>query len=403
VNRLSVRLLAVILLVAVVSLSVVPVAQTIAARVTFAELPDAVRERVLERTTPRPWYLPPRPRPVSPAPEGAVSDDPPMEDVRVLDVFGDFRAAQQRAVWFGVGAAMATWIALAWWLARSIARPIEAVSEAAEKVASGGLATRVRLRSARLQATEIRTLARAFDDMAASLERLEGERKAMIADIAHELRTPVASMSLRLEALEDGLVAFGPGEIALLRGHTDLLTRLIDDLRLLSRADAGRLELDLHELDLSAWLPEASAAFGSAGRGDGPRIVIHPAPGPLRVRADPQRLRQVLYNLLDNAVKASPPNGTIELRTGRADDHGVLAVRDHGPGIPEADLDVIFERFVQGRTRDTEGPAGTGLGLAIVRTLATLHGGEVRARDTGDGAEFEVRLPLLDSEHTERT
>lgn len=415
-NRLGTRLLLAMLVVAVVSLTVVPVAHLVAERVTFARLPPEFRERVIERTAPPPFFRPPppdrsrrsgaqdaAPAPLAPAedagPNAQGGDEGPdvgglrEENLRLFTLFGDFRAAQRRAVLTGVALALLVCAALALWLSRSIARPLEAVSRAASRLARGDLQTRVAPLDA-FHPRETRLLADGFNTMAGSLERLEGERKAMIADIAHELRTPLAAMSMRLEALEDGLVPFDASEIELLQGHTSLLARLIDDLRLLSLADAGRLTLNLEELDLGPWL-RATRAYGDAVRRQGAHLEVRLPDEPVRVRADAQRLRQVLHNLVDNAVAATPEGGGVEVALEAAGDEVLLRVRDEGPGIPEEELETIFERFVQGRRRDTRGASGSGLGLAIVRTLVTLHGGRVTARNQAGGAEFLVHLPLV--------
>lgn len=416
-SRLGARLLLAMLVVAIVSLTVVPVAQLVAERVTFARLPVEFRERLIEGTAPPPFFgrrSPDGPRgsaapdetPMLLAPAGDASPNAQdgieasdMSDVReqylrLFTLFGDFRATQRWARLGGVVLALLLSAALARWLSRSIARPIEAVANAASSLAGGNLKAHVAPLS-KFHPRETRALASDFNAMAGSLERLEGERKAMIADIAHELRTPVAAISLRLEALEDGLVPFDASEITLLKGHASLLARLIDDLRLLSLVDAGRLMLDLEVLDLGHWLRQTSKAYEDLVRERDARLEVRLPDGPVMARADAQRLRQVLHNLVDNAAKVTPVGGLVEIALETVEGEAVLRVRDEGPGIPEEELDTIFERFVQGRRRDMRGAGGSGLGLTIVRALVTLHGGSVTVRNYGAGAEFVVRLPAL--------
>ena len=405
-NRLGSRILLAMLAVALVSLSVVPIAQVIAERATLAQLPTAFRERVLEETRPRALLGEPR------RPQDVLEDrlfgpgmagDAPMlrqEVARLFLLLEDFRTAQRRAVIGGVAVALIMCLALAWWLSRTIARPLEAVSDGASQLARGALGTRVELPGRRFQPVETRDLADDFNAMAASLESLEGERRAMIADIAHELRTPLAALGMRLDAIQDGLVGFDAAEVALLRRHADLMARLIDDLRLLSLADAGRLRLDMERIDLGGWLPRAASSYEHAVARAGADLEVSVPPEPVFVRADRQRLQQILQNLLDNAARVTPDGGTVAVSLGVEDGHAVLRVRDEGPGIPAEDLDAIFERFVQGRRRDALGPSGSGLGLAIVRTLARLHDGTVTARNLEVGAELAMRLPL-DSERDE--
>lgn len=394
------------LAVALVSLSVVPIAQIVAERATLAQLPTAFRERVLEETRPRPFFGgAQRPRDLLEdrlAVPGAPPDSPALrqEVARLFVLLGDFRTAQRRAVFGGVAVALVVCLALAWWLSRTIARPLEAVSDGAFQLARGALGTRVELSGRRFQPVETRELADDFNAMAASLEGLEGERRAMIADIAHELRTPLAALSMRLDAIQDGIVAFDRAEVTLLRRHADLLARLIDDLRLLSLADAGRLRLDMQHLDLGSWLPRVATAHDHAVSRAGATLDITVPRQPVPVRADPQRLQQIIQNLIDNAAKVTPEGGTVMLSLEVEGGHALLRLRDEGPGIPQDELDTIFERFVQGRRRDAGGAAGSGLGLAIVRTLVRLHSGTVTARNHDLGAELTVRLPLDDDAST---
>jgi two-component system, OmpR family, sensor histidine kinase BaeS len=422
VNRLGTRLLLAMSIVAVVALTAVPIAQLVAERATLARLPIDFRVRVTERTAPPALFgLPPARRVVRNEPEtlrGRLLDarddgadaaiDPgvdgssgdaiepgagvQVENARLFALLADFRATQRNAVFVGVAFALLVGAGLAWWLSRSIARPIEAVSRASSRVALGELTARVAPPRAG-DPQETHAMARDFNAMAAALERNEGERRAMIADIAHELRTPLASLALRLEALEDGLVPFNASEVALLKGYGDLLTRLVDDLRLLSLADAGRLPMAFETIDLVAWTTGVVAAQDDVARRRGIDLSSRVPASMVQVRADPQRLQQVLANLIDNALKLTPAGGRVEVIVEIDGDDALLRVRDGGPGVAADERETIFERFVQGRPRDTRGPGGSGLGLAIVRTLVGLHGGTVGVQDHEGGADFVVRLP----------
>jgi two-component system, OmpR family, sensor histidine kinase BaeS len=400
VNRLATRLLVAMVLVALVSLSVVPVASLLAERGTIAALPTGFRERVIDRTTPPPIFRGPMRDRLGPAVGREAADGDPArlreENALLYALLTDTREAQRRAVVVGVLLALGISVALAYALSRGIARPIESVSEAAAKIGAGDLGTRVRLEQHRLAPDETRALTEGFNAMAASIEGYEVERKAMLADIAHELRSPLAAIHIRLDALADGLVPFDAGEVALLKRHTDLLARLIDDLRLLSLADAGRLSLDLADVDLSAWVRAAAAAF--AVRRHDVTLDVEAPDRPVRVDADPQRLEQVVANLLDNAARFSPPGARISLTLAVEGDDAVFCVRDRGPGVAADELSTMFERFAPGRRRDQQGQ-GTGLGLAIVRTLIALHGGSVAVRNRDPGAEFRVTLPLRPHDH----
>ena len=403
-NRLSTRLLLAMLVVAFVSLLAVPVATTLADRVALDTLPESYRVR-LQATVPEPWMLRSwllgrrpalRPGVVPPG----VGDDPArlrVEVERLVTFVGDSRAARREATLMAVVAALLVSAGLAAWLSRSIARPIAAVSAASSELAAGRFGARVDLPNRAAQPLETRALTDGFNAMSAAIERYEGERKAMLADVAHELRTPLAAMRLRLEALADGLVPLSPAEVALLRSHTDLLARLVDDLRLLTLADAGHLTLTEVEVDLGDWLRDAAdAARGVLGRRGVGLTATGPTP-PARSRLDPQRMTQVLHNLLDNAARYAPEGSTVEVAAETDARETRITVRDRGPGVPEDELGTIFDRFVQGRRRDERGQMGSGLGLAIVRTLVALHGGRVEVRNlpeaSGGGAAFGVVLP----------
>jgi len=401
VNGLAARLLLAMLAVALVALLAVPVAVAVAERAALAALPPAFRARV-ETVDPAPfvarWRLDRRVDVVRALPGGAGDAATLRSDVERLFAFvSDSRAARRDAIAIAVALSLAVGAVLAAALSRSIARPIAAVSAATSELAAGRFGVRVALPRHADQPDETRALSDGFNAMAAALERYEGERKAMVADVAHELRTPLAAMQLRLEALADGLVPFDPSEVELLRSQTDLMGRLIDDLRLLSLADAGRLTLEPIDVDVGPWLTRTVEAARPGLEASGVRVAVAPIDPPLVVRADPQRLAQVLQNLLANAAAFSPAGGVVDVRAEADAAELRIGVRDRGPGVPADELETIFERFVQGRRRDERGSGGTGLGLAIVRTLVGLHGGRVAARNLpaaeGGGAEFTVALP----------
>ena len=403
-NRLSTRLLLAMVVVALVALLAVPMATTLADRAVLATLPEVYRVRV-QADTPLPltlrWWLASRRTAIRPAPvPPGAADDPArlqVEVERLVTFVGDSRAARRDATIAGALVALLVGVALAAWLSRSIARPIAAVSAASSELAAGRFGTRVELPRRGSQPEETRALTDGFNAMSEAIERYEGERKAMVADVAHELRTPLAAMRLRLEALEDGLVPLSQAEVRRLRGHTDLLARLVDDLRLLSLADAGRLTLEPVVVDLAAWFAHATETARDGLRARGIGLVASGPSEPMSLRVDPQRMTQVLHNLIDNAARYAPAESAVEVALSVAADEARLTVRDRGPGIAEGELETIFDRFVTGARRDVRGASGSGLGLAIVRTLAELHGGRVEVRNLamgeGGGAAFTVVLP----------
>lgn len=276
--------------------------------------------------------------------------------------------------------------------ARRIARPIEAISAAASSLAQGNLAVRI---PALRGEDEVARLARNFNHMAEALERLEAERRAMIADIAHELRTPLTVMQGRLEAIQDGVMPLEMGEIGRLHQQTQLLSRLVEDLRTLSLADAGRLNLALQPLNLVELTSRMAATFRAVLEVKQIGLELRLPERPIWVRADPDRLAQVIGNLISNALAYTPPGGKMALEVAAEATHAYLRVLDSGPGIPEAALNKVFDRFYRAEASRSRATGGSGLGLSIVKVLVELHGGTVAAYNQPQGgALFEVCLPL---------
>ncbi len=278
-------------------------------------------------------------------------------------------------------------------IAWRLARPLSAVSRAARLFAEGDLSARARLlpgqgRNERRWGGEAIRLVEDFNVMAASLERLETERQATTAAIAHELRTPLAVLQARLAALRDGVFALDAREVHLLAQQTELLARLVEDLRTLSLAEAGKLTLYPHTCNLSALVKDVVESFEPRAAAKGVRLEVRAEE--VTLIGDAARLRQVVANLLDNALRFTPETGSVEVAL-QMDQAGVsLRVRDTGPGFGEGDRARVFERFY----RADADRSGSGLGLAIVKSLVELHGGRVEAMNApGGGAVFRVSLP----------
>jgi len=282
------------------------------------------------------------------------------------DVDDSLRGASLVSVVFG--------LALAVLLARRIARPISAVSEAAVRVAAGDLSARARLLPGDRETTE---LARNFNAMAQGLEVLEQERRETVASIAHELRTPLTVMQARLDAIEDGIYPLNQEQVGQLSAQTQLLTRLVGDLRTLSLAEAGRLTVQpgqVHPLSLAR---SVAQDIQTARPGTGVNVEVLGQEGSLN--ADPDRLRQVLVNLVENAFKHARSRIQLTVQPPLTGQVPVfwLHVDDDGPGIPEEDRERVFETFVRLDPSRARISGGTGLGLAVVRALMLAHGGEV--------------------------
>jgi signal transduction histidine kinase len=227
--------------------------------------------------------------------------------------------------------------------------------------------------------------------MADSLEEEDRLRRALVADVAHELRTPVAVMQAETEALSDGITEPSHEALASLHEEAVRLAHLVEDLQTLAAAQAAGLELNRQPLDLGR--VAADAAHSLASRFRAGQIHLDQDLPPTPAVGDPRRLHQVTVNLLTNAIKFTPPGGTVEVRTYRDQTEAVLEVTDTGPGVPVDERDAIWERFYQGRAGRAR--PGSGIGLAVVKELAAAHGGTVSLKSPlSGGAKFSLRLPV---------
>ena len=273
---------------------------------------------------------------------------------------------------------------------RGIARPLGDVMEAADALAEGDLGARV----PEGRRGEFGGLARSFNRMAAELQRAENVRRNLTADVAHELRTPLHIIQGNLEGVLDGVYEPTPGHIADTLEETQLLARLVEDLQLLSRAEAGELPLRLEEVSLPDLLADVATSFGGQAEAAGVSLQVTLPDGAhdLRVSADAGRLDQVLGNLVANALRHTPAGGAITLSAVAREGAVQIAVADSGSGIPAGELPYIFDRFWRG-DKARSGP-GSGLGLAIARQLILAHGGQIEvASSEGEGTTFTVTLP----------
>ncbi|WP_033263291.1 sensor histidine kinase [Amycolatopsis vancoresmycina] len=275
-------------------------------------------------------------------------------------------------------------VALTVLVATRLSRPLRALTEAAEQDRPAPVKTR----------DEVGYLAAAFNDLTARRERIEEQRKAMVSDIAHELRNPLNVIRGRLEAAEDGHLPFDRALTASLLEETVLLQHIVDDLQDLAAADAGQLRLHPELLDAAELAHHVAAAHADRAAAAGVTLTVS-ADGETVVHADPVRLRQVVGNLVTNAVRHTPPGGRVTIRTSSTVDTVTLAVADTGTGIAAADLPHVFDRFWRAEKSRSRQTGGSGLGLAIVRHLVQAHGGTVTAESEVDtGSTFTVRLPV---------
>lgn len=274
-----------------------------------------------------------------------------------------------------------------WFVARSVRRmfgPIGDVMEAADRVADGDYTVRVRERGP----GEVRRLGRTFNDMTERLQASDDQRRRLLADVTHELRTPLSVIHGNLEGIADGIYEPSEERVGAVLEQSRLMGRLLDDLQTLATAEAGALSLTLEPTDLASVVEGVAAAF-SPRAGDSRVAITTSIEGAPEVDVDPARIRQVLENLVANALRHTPAGGTVCIGLTRHDDVVELTVSDTGPGIPPEQLSSIFDRYA--RSADS---GGSGLGLAIARSLVEAHHGTIGAESPASGgATIRVRLP----------
>ena len=276
-------------------------------------------------------------------------------------------------------------------LAYLLIRPITMLTNAAGRMAAGDLSQRVDIDNPR----EMASLGRTFNLMAGSLEQAENNRQAMTADIAHELRNPLAVQRANLEALQDGIFPLSQETIKPILEQNQLLTRLVEDLRTIALADAGQLSLRLQETDLSILVQDTCERFTVSAAQKNINLEIKLPSEPPCVTADPERIQQILHNLLQNALRHTPEGGNITLSLAGNEGFANLKIRDSGPGIPPDRLETVFQRFLRIDSSRSRADGGTGLGLSIARQLAEAHGGSLSASNHPEGgAVFILALPV---------
>jgi two-component system OmpR family sensor kinase/two-component system sensor histidine kinase BaeS len=283
-------------------------------------------------------------------------------------------------------------IALAARAFRGIATPLAGVMAAADAVADGDLSARV----PESGPGDFRQLAHSFNRMTGELERAEQQRRNLTADVAHELRTPLHIIQGNLEGMVDGVYEPNESHLEATLEETRLLARLVEDLQTLSLAEAGQLALNEEPVNVSELLADAGTSFSGQAEAAGVTLAVSTegdAAG-LTVWADYGRLDQVMGNLIANALRYTPPGGTINLQAANRSEKVVITVADTGEGIPAEELPYIFDRFWRGDRSRPHGGGSSGLGLAIAQQLVRAHHGRIEvSSETGQGTTFTVALP----------
>ena len=300
---------------------------------------------------------------------GAVtSGDPPWVAVILLGIFVLFLLS-------GIARAV-----------RRAAVPVGQLIEASGRVEAGDFSTRVPERGPR----EVRHLARAFNSMSARLEEIEQQRQSTLADVSHELRTPLTVIQGNVEALIDGVYPADREHLEPILEEARVMERLIEDLRTLTLAEAGRLVLHREPTDLGTLLPDVAAGYRGQADAAGIQLIVSVAEAVPVMDVDPARIREVVSNLLANALRHTPSGGSVDLAARVAGGVVEVTVRDTGSGMTPEELDHIFDRFY----RSPDSP-GSGLGLPIARDLVEAHGGTLTATsEPGRGTTLRFTLPL---------
>ncbi len=308
-----------------------------------------------------------------------------------------FRTASALALALGLALGVLAAFAVSVLLSRRIGRSLDSLATAAQGISQRASGVRV---SPPGMGKEFDKMAFAFNRMADRLDESERLRGRLLSDVAHELRTPVATIDAALEAIEDGVAELSPSTMAMLRAQGARLVRLSEDLAAVSRAESGEASLVLERVDVAALVDSAVKYASDRARVASVEMRKQVAEEPLVVGGDPERLAQVLGNLIDNAIRHSVEGGLVTV-VARPSDKGravEIAVVDEGEGIAPEHIAHVFERFYRvDAARDRE-HGGSGIGLAIVKALVEAHGGTVAALSdgVGQGARFEITLPAAD-------
>jgi signal transduction histidine kinase len=287
--------------------------------------------------------------------------------------------------------AIALAVIIAFFLSRRILSPIRALTRTARKLGQGDLSQRVQVQDR----GEVGELGLTFNSMAEEMERTEKLHRNMVADVAHEIRTPLSNVAGYLEAIRDDVIKADPATIASLSEEVDLLSRLVNDLQVLALADAGELTLVRQGEDITQLIDQSIKAIRIKATDKGLNVstVIEPDLPPVNI--DYHRISQVLHNLLANAITHTPAGGSITVSAARKDQWVEVSVTDTGEGIPAEDTPNMFERFYRVDKSRSRPGGGSGLGLTIAKRMVEAHGGTISVQsEQGKGSRFYFTLPV---------
>jgi signal transduction histidine kinase len=301
-----------------------------------------------------------------------------------------FNSIGRYFLWGGLIAIIIALI-LTYFFSRRILSPVRALTQAANQLGSGDFSQRVNVKGN----TELDQLGNTFNTMADNLGRVEELRKNMVADIAHELRNPLANIKGYLEAVRDGLIETNEDTIRKLDEEATLLVRLVDDLQELSLAEAGELKLEREPADIGKLIETTAQMMQTKASQKGVSLKFTQPDDLPEIEVDVHRISQVLHNLIENAITATPPGGIISISAQQAGNFIEVRVIDNGEGIPVDDLENIFERLYRVDKSRARATGGSGLGLTIARRLVEAHGGQIRVEsELGKGSCFSFTIPI---------
>jgi signal transduction histidine kinase len=293
-------------------------------------------------------------------------------------------------VWGGL-TAIAIALVLAIILSRTFTRPIRELTTATQVTSQGSLPQQVPVHSR----DELGQLATSFNRMSADLAHSLDLRRQMTADIAHELRTPISIILGHAEAVHDGVLPASSENFEIIREEAERLEHLVNDLRTLSMADAGELKLALRPYSPEKLLNDSQKIYAHPASLKNIALSTRIEPDLPEIEADPERMKQVFGNIIDNALRYTPANGQISLSAQRVDSNVEMRIQDSGPGVTREELDRIFERFYRSEASRARDEGGSGLGFAIARSIVEKHNGQIWAESKpGEGLTVIIRIPI---------
>lgn len=325
--------------------------------------------------------------------EGHTADLPPAEAATLkAALLASFRRAVFQSLLIAGFAAALVGLITSAVLLRQILRSLNDLAQSSRRIADGRYDERV----APPASAELATVATSFNEMAERLEQVEAERVALIGNVAHELRTPLTGIAGYLEGIIDGVFRAEPATLGEMQHELRRMRRLIDDLQTLSHVQAGQVSLQISAVEVVPVIQRVVAQLQPQSAVGCLKLKLEPPEQRLIVRADPDRLAQILLNLIGNAVRYTPEGGCITVRVTTQHGQAVVAVEDTGVGIAAAELPLIFERFYRVDRSRSRASGGSGIGLTIARHLAWAMGGELTAASPGPGlgSTFTLSLPV---------